>query len=513
MFNSLIPAQIFPVAVIFFMIMFYTYYMKIAQLERKTLITTNNLKLTFFNKRYPLEISDILPILIITVIFLVLATFNLGSKNPVDVLIETAAMSKENYTFSPHTENIYFDEMYFVRTAVEHIKKINQYEWTHPPLGKNIIALSILLFGESPFGWRIIGSVCGVLMLIAMYAFLKNMFGKTALAVCGTLLLGFDFLRLVQSRIGTTDTFLVTFILLSYYFMYLYITTNPDAPLKKSLPPLALSGLFFGLSTSVKWIGFYAGAGLLVLYIMRLVQLFMYYKNNNITNYVAYFIKTIAYTFVFFILIPSVIYYINYVPYGLSRGMTIKDGMLWNPRFIKIVLYNQSAMLHYHSMFSNTHFSNSVWWQWLFDIKPALYTLSYTETTVATFGAFGNPILYWGGLVAMIIMAIRSFTHRDGKALFILIGYLVHLLPWIVISRMQFAYHYQASSIFLVIALAHIFNTTLESKEKGSKAYVYGFTVISGITFAMFYPMLAGVQLSYKYFDIFIKWLPTWLPF
>ena len=516
-FSNLTFAQFFPVAVIFLLIMFYAYYIRVLRPESGTLewvemrVSAESRKLTFLNSRYPLETSDILPITVITVVFLVLATFNLGSTSPVDVAAEIAARAEEDYVYtSTHVKNMYFDEIYFVRTAVEHIDGVNPYEWTHPPLGKNIIAVSILTFGESPFGWRLIGAICGVLMLIVMYAFIKNMFGKTAIAVCGALLLGFDFLRLVQSRIGTIDTYAVLFILLAYYFMYRHITTDPNAPFRKSLPSLAFSGIFFGLSFAVKWVGFYAGAGLLVIYIIRLVQLCIYYRNNNMKGYFSYFLKTVLFSFVFFIIVPAAVYYLNYIPYGLARDMTINGGMLWSSDFFSLVWRNQESMFNYHSNLEATHGGSSFWWQWLFDIKPILYVNNYADGTRATFGAFGNPVLYWGGLAAIITMGVRVFTHRDGKSLFILIGYLAQLLPWVAVTRVVFAYHYLPSSLFIVLALAHIFNTIFERGKVGYKTYVYGFTAVSGVAFVMFYPMLAGVYLPFKYYDAFIKWLPSW---
>jgi predicted membrane-bound mannosyltransferase len=74
------------------------------------------------------------------------------------------------------------------RTAYEHIRGIYPYEITHPPLGKLILGLGIRLFGMTPFGWRFMGTLFGVLMLPILYCFLKNLFGKTAVSVCGTLL-------------------------------------------------------------------------------------------------------------------------------------------------------------------------------------------------------------------------------------------------------------------------------------------------------------------------------------
>ncbi|MEG1858661.1 MAG: phospholipid carrier-dependent glycosyltransferase, partial [Pseudoflavonifractor sp.] len=113
----------------------------------------------------------------------------------------------------------YFDEIYHARTAEEHIRGISPYEISHPPLGKLILGLGIRMFGMTPFGWRFMGTLFGVLMLPLLYLFIKNLFGKTNLALCGTALFAFDFMHLTQTRIATIDTYGVFFILAMYYFM------------------------------------------------------------------------------------------------------------------------------------------------------------------------------------------------------------------------------------------------------------------------------------------------------
>ena len=64
--------------------------------------------------------------------------------------------------------SMYFDEIYHGRTAYEHLKNVEPYEITHPPLGKVLIALGIAVFGMNPFGYRFMGTFFGVLMLIPL---------------------------------------------------------------------------------------------------------------------------------------------------------------------------------------------------------------------------------------------------------------------------------------------------------------------------------------------------------
>ena len=93
------------------------------------------------------------------------------------------------------SNSAYFDEIFHARTAFEHLRNIEPYEITHPPLGKLIIGLGIQIFGMTPFGWRFMGALFGVLMIPLLYVFLKNLFGKTAVAFCGTSLFTFDFMH------------------------------------------------------------------------------------------------------------------------------------------------------------------------------------------------------------------------------------------------------------------------------------------------------------------------------
>ena len=412
-----------------------------------------------------------------------------------------------------YMNGMYFDEIYHGRTALEHLRNIKPYENTHPPLGKEIIAASISLFGMTPFGWRFTGAVFGVVMLVVMYIFLKNMFGKTAVAVCGTLLFGFDFMRFVQTRIATIDTYGVLFILVSFFFMYRHITTDAGAPFRKSLLPLALSGVFFGFGCASKWIVPYAGIGLAVIYAIRLIMLSKHYDNNNMPGFGLYLIKTLLFSALFFIIVPAIIYCLSYIPYGLSDGMTLRGGMLWDSRYYRIIWNNQTSMLSYHSKLVAEHPYSSWWYQWIVDGRPILYFNSYSGDMRSTFAAFGNPAVWWGGFIAMVILVSRTVRRRDGKALFILIGYLSQLLPWVAVSRIVFVYHYFPSTLFLVIALAYVFNALIDRGRGRFMQAIYGYTASAGVVFAMFYPALTGVYAPNWYFRYFLRWIPEAWPF
>lgn len=410
---------------------------------------------------------------------------------------------------SPECLNgMYFDEIYHGRTAYEYLRGIPAYENTHPPLGKLIISIGVSIFGMTPFGWRFMGTLFGVFMLTILYIFLKNMFGKTPIAICGTLLFGFDFMHYTQTRIATIDTYAVFFIMLAYYFMYRYITQPPETRFSKTLLPLAMSGLFFGIGCASKWVVAYAGAGLAIIYFVHLVLNIMYFRNEELPGLGKYVIKTLLFSVLFYVIVPVVIYCASYIPNGIIQGMSIREGMLWSPEFYKSIWDNQVHMFTYHSGLEATHSYQSVWWQWITDARPILYYRSYpADGMKSAISAFGNPVVWWGGFLAIIAMAVQMIKNRDSRAMFILIGYLAQLLPWVFISRCAFIYHYFPCVLFMVIALAHVLNKIWERQRSKYKLIVFGFTASAGLLFILFYPSISGMPAPEAYTSNVLRWV------
>ena len=146
----------------------------------------------------------------------------------------------------------------------------------------------------------------------------------------------------------------------------------------------------------------------------------------------------------------------------------------------------------------------------MLDIRPILYYLSYLPgDKVSSFGAWLNPMLCWGGLLAIFAMIYLALFRRDRRAGFILVGYLAQLVPWMFISRTTFEYHYFACTVFLTLSLCRVFSL-MRGNSQHWKLPVYGFTGASAALFAVFYPVLSGLTVSQTYADGFLRWLPTW---
>ncbi len=417
---------------------------------------------------------------------------------------------------STNLNGIYFDEIYHARTAYEMIHHLYCYENTHPPLGKAIMAVGILIFGMCPFGWRFMGTLFGVLMIPIIYNFAKKFFGETWICIVTTLLFTFDFMHFVQTRIATIDVFVTLFIMLSYYFMYCYTKLNfYDTPLKKTFIPLGLCGIAMGLSWASKWTGIYSSAGLCVIFFIQMYKRFREYQyaNKNIDgstdgishkyisdNFVKMFIKTIGFCCIFFVVIPVIIYTLSYIPFS--------DGT--DRAFITKVIEAQKTMFNYHSALSDTHPYSSKWYQWPIMYKPMWYYSGITADNLREgISAFGNPLVWWAGIPAFVYMLYLIYKDRDKKAIFLTLGYLSQYAPWLMVTRTVFIYHYFPSVPFVTVMLGYSFYKIVQ-KNPQRKKWVFVYTAAAIVLFAMFYPVLSGYPITISYANI-LKWFDSWV--
>lgn len=418
-------------------------------------------------------------------------------------LFDEQDLVPEHITFM---NSAYFDEIYHPRTAYEHIRGVYPYEITHPPLGKLIMSVGIRLFGMTPFGWRFMGTLFGVGMLPLLYVFLKNLLGRTSIAACGTILLAADFMHLAQTRLATIDTYAFFFILLMYWFMYRWLVLPAGTPFRKCALPLFLSGLFWGIGAACKWTVIYGCTGLVALYFLGLALKLRQWPEESRHERVGWTVKTLAFSVLAFALIPAAIYTLSYLPYAAASG----DLSLQN--LIAEMWENQKYMLSYHSGVTDTHPYSSRWYQWLFDARPILYYMDNSVSGVTTrFAAFVNPVVCWGGLLAVLACGFHGIVRRSGRALFILIGYLAQLVPWFFIGRITFAYHYFPATLFLILALCFVFHTLAEKEDLVRwRPPVYALTGGAVALYALFYPVLVGITYPTWYGACVLKWFPAW---
>ena len=90
----------------------------------------------------------------------------------------------------------------------------------HPPLGKLLIGLGMLVFGaDNPFGWRAAVAIIGTLAVPLLWFVAKRLLGSPVLATIGAGMLAIDGHAIVMSRVAILDGILMFFVLLGAYFM------------------------------------------------------------------------------------------------------------------------------------------------------------------------------------------------------------------------------------------------------------------------------------------------------
>src|ERR1700722_8163394 len=167
-------------------------------------------------------------------------------------------------------DKFYFDEVHYVpaaRQMLEPAPSAPQLNPMHPPLAKQLIALSILSFGDVPLGWRYPGVLFGSLAIVAMYLCGLALFAAQGPAMASALLAFFNQMVFVQSRIAMLDIFALAF--------GLFVIASFMHGFRKPRPQLwfGFTGLACGLATACKWSGLFVLATCIAaIAVIRLMQ-------------------------------------------------------------------------------------------------------------------------------------------------------------------------------------------------------------------------------------------------
>ena len=409
-----------------------------------------------------------------------------------------------------------FDEIYHPRTAFEFVNGLDVYEDTHPPLGKSLIGLGIRMFGMTPFGWRFMGTLFGVIMVPLMYVLAKEVFENKAAAFVAAGLFAFDFMHFVQTRLATIDTYVTFFVILMYLCMYKYYKPSlNETDFNRDCLWLGFAGLFMGLAIASKWQGVYAGAGLALLWLIAMIRRYSEYKGlsgdgarnmaahnkkGQMVSYHTYAANTVCKCFVFFIIVPVLVYVLSYIEYIAAPG---KYG-------IGSIIDNQMRMFTYHAWLEAEHPFASPWWEWPLNLRPLFAYQRWPGYGIAAgISSFGNPVVWWGGVVGMVYAFGRLFDKNRPRLVpvFIVVSFAAQYLPWVFVGRITFIYHFFVSVPFITLALVYLITETLDKDRPHIK---YAVLALGILLFAAFYPVLAGVPVPAGYVETFLRWFRTW---
>lgn len=390
-------------------------------------------------------------------------------KNPKNILILILLLTAilRLYRLDYPNKNI-FDEVYHAFTAKEYLKGSKEawqwwtkapegvaYEWTHPPLAKEIMAVSMFITrSQDAWAWRLPGVLLGVLSVFVIYKLALRLFQSEIPALLAASLFSIDGLNFVQSRVGMNDIYFVTFFLLSLLFM-----------LNKRV---IYAAIFFGLAISSKWAAIY---GFLFIFIPYLL-----FKRQYVN-------------LLWVILVPPLIYLVSYIPFFLL-GHSFDQ-------FIQL----QQQMWWYHTGLKATHDYSSPWWSWPLNLYPIWYFVDYQDKFIANIFASGNSPLFWFGALAVILTGWEAIKKKSINLFLIVMGFLAFWLPWAISPRIMFLYHFSPSVPFLALSLAYQLSMGL--KEKKNRQLVIVLLVIMLFTFIVIYPLLTGIPIPRNLVNLF----------
>jgi dolichyl-phosphate-mannose-protein mannosyltransferase len=396
-----------------------------------------------------------------------------------------------------------FDEIYFARTAYEHLMHERPFEYTHPPLGKLLIASGILVFGLDAFGWRIIPLIFGAVMIPVMYIFGKRMFNTRFGGFSCAFLLAFESMHFVLSRIAMIDIILSALMLLMFYFFYMYYRGEFfKQGWKNAYSPLLLSGIFFGLAISVKLTAFFGALAVVVLFLLLKRDELKKADRLRKNFFIPFLLTPMFVMFISFVVISFIIYALSYTPImgipGEGSGLSM------------VFRYSEN-MLRYHETLTATHPFSSPWWSWIFMLKPVwIYNLGNPfDNTVSNIVAIGNPGIWWASIPFLIFVAWRWIKEKDSTARFITVAFLLQLLPYLLIGRILFLYHMFLNVPFMIFAIVYGLNI-LWYKNNKYKYIVVAYFAAVVLLFIYFYPILAGYPVSQQFTDAH-RWLDSWI--
>jgi len=198
----------------------------------------------------------------------------------------------------------------------------------------------------------------------------------------------------------------------------------------------------------------------------------------------------------FSLFVSIAIYFSTFIPHIL-RGHSLHD-----------VYTLQWRMYEYHSTLEATHPFSSGWWSWSLNIRPVWLTVDQLRGGwVSTVVAMGNPLIWWMGTVFTILAADSAIRNRDETCIFITATFLFQWVPYALMTRCLFIYHFYVNVPIMILAATQFLNESWRDPTR--RKFVAAYLVAATVAFAVFYPVISGHPIPDQY-RLLLRWLPSW---
>ena len=394
-------------------------------------------------------------------------------------------------------DKFYFDEVHYVPAARQMLAPAASAPLLnpmHPPLAKQLIALSIWSFGDNPLGWRYPSVLFGSLSVVAIYLCGLALFAAQGPAVASALIAFFNQMVFVQSRIAMLDIFSLAFGLFAIAaFMRGFRMQQP-------VLWFGLTGMASGLSIACKWSGLFVPATcFLIVAVIRLMQGWRtHFADGNAEDWYHPDLWPDFRSWHFvacFVLVPATVYLLTFVP---LHGFSVADILEAQRR---IFADNTTTEIAGHTYMSS-------WPSWPFLVRPVWYLFDkIDEDNAAAVVLLGNPLVLWTALVALAVCLRDWVASRRRDAFLILCFYFGPYLAWALLPRtIGFLYYYLPPATFASLALVY-----LTRRGNSPPWLLWAFVAIASASFVAMLPISAAfVGVSTQTFNrlmIFQSWI------
>jgi len=355
-----------------------------------------------------------------------------------------------------------FDENFYVQAARSVLGSGLDPNPEHPPLAKLILAASMGLFGDSPLSWRIFPVLFGLAGVVFFYLVALELTGNKKLAALSAALLAFDPLSIVLSRTAMLDI-----------FMFGFLMAGAWLALKGRL---GWAGLLFGLGMASKWP---AALGLLA------VASFLYARKRLALRDAAYLA-----------VIAALAYLLVCTPFIVRQGPAE-----W--------VTSQISNIGKTSAIPAVGGQSSVAWEWLLLQKPVWFTWDRPDFAppadllwlVNLLGgapalgivAFGNPVFWIPGILALVWLALNKTKKLSGVRLFAVIWFACTFVPFLLLPRTHMFIYYMLP-VLPAYALALSQFLVVKRWEKW-------YLVLLALSLIVLLPLVIGLPASAGYFE------------
>ena len=175
------------------------------------------------------------------------------------------------------------------------------------------------------------------------------------------------------------------------------------------------------------------------------------------------------------------------------------------------LIKNQKDMYNYHSQLTATHMCQSMWYQWPFTFKSVWFYVSGDGERISNIASTGNPAVWWVsavGAVCLFLEWVLGKVKKNPVHAILFVGVAANYLPWILVTRCVFLYHFFATVPFLLLSTVYLF-FLLEQENRRIAWIKWAWLGLAVVYFVLLYPAISGLPTSYGYAGFLENVLPA----